>query len=160
MCEGYFRHTRPTIEAFLTSSHIKKPARVYFLIDSGSDKVALSEEDAQRMEINIQDLTTTKSFGISGQPITTYILPEIGLTFTDFSDSHNTLHLHTEYLDSIVIIEGLTVNLLGMDLLRRFNSIIDYTEQKVELLRSEFGEGAHIGSTVPLPSPAGPSETH
>jgi len=154
MCEGYFRYHSPVIEAFLTSPFIKKPARVYFLIDTGSDKVALSEEDAQRMRINLQDLAKTQSVGISGKPTNTYILPGVDLTFTDFSNTHNSIHIHTESLENIAIIEGLKINLLGMELLRRFNIIIDFTEQKVELLRSEFGEGAHTGQTIMLPSPS------
>jgi predicted aspartyl protease len=152
MCKGTFRYIKPTIEAFLNSPFIEKPARVYFLIDTGSDKVALSEEDAQRMGIKYKELEKTQSFGISGNPTPTYLLPEVDIIFTDFSNIHNSIHLHTETLDNISIIEGLKINLLGMELLKRFNIVIDYTEQKIELLRSEFGEGSHLGQTVQLSS--------
>ena len=150
MCKGFFRNGYPMIEASLISPIIKRSYRLLFLIDTGSDKTSITTDEARRMGIDISRLPQTKSYGISGKPVQTYIVPDVEIVFVDFSPLHRAMHLHIEKLDNIVIIEGLPMNLSGMDVISRFNLVIDDTEQIVELNRSEFGKGSHIGITVPV----------
>lgn len=136
-----------------------------FLVDSGAAVTMISGADVEKLRISYrkssngeevphlkdQPLEKGPKMGGVGGGIQTYVLPNVKLYL--FSELEDRRELHEEDLEYLFIPEGKVKdipNLLGRDLLSRFNIEWKSQEKSIELIRAlEFGSySVHI-----LPKP-------
>lgn len=162
MCKGFFFKGAPTVVAFvlfpLRSVQMEKdgvsPLPLEFLVDTGADKTMISGADVSKLGINYrpadgtlvpfledQPLEKGQNMGGVGGGIKTYVVPNVNLYF--ISDLGDRREIHEENLDQLYVPEGKVKdipNLLGRDMLTRFDIVWKSQEPSIELSRSlEFG---------------------
>jgi aspartyl protease family protein len=97
--------------------------RVRFLVDTGASEVVLTQDDAKRAGINIDDLAYTNPVETANGE--TYVAP-VRLKSVKLND------IEIGGVDAAVARNGLDMSLLGMTFLRRLKSV-EFSSQKLVL---------------------------
>lgn len=156
MCRAQISNGRPIISAIvLFPAHLKQgvtPPILDFLVDTGADKTLINAIDAEKLGIKYR-------MSASGEPVATYddvplqkgpIMGGIGGGIQTFEVSNaslimvtwvdnNIVESHEEPLQCLYVPDGRAraiPNLLGRDVISRFNLNIQAVENSVELVRA------------------------
>lgn len=156
MCEGYYDTTRqglekPFVEGSVNITPITNRFHgTEFILDTGANRTCLSQATAGKIGIDdgswyddVIDITTA-----GGQTEAKVFRGDINLAFRETS---GTLYMrHVEPLDEIFIVPALTDDILGRDVLDRFDLEFSYAEDRVVMTRDDFGsrDGYEV---VPVP---------
>lgn len=156
MCKADFYEGYPLIDALVIfPAHLvsgETPPPLSFLIDTGADSTMISAADAAKLGIEYRlsaEGVSTPFFG--GQPlrkgpnvggvgggIRSYEVKDVNLLLVTMLDEEK-LELHEEHLDVLYVPEGgisEIPNLLGRDIICRFNMVWDSLKKTIDLTRA------------------------
>jgi hypothetical protein len=117
------------IPASISSPKLKTPGVIEFIVDTGSSKTTINDKDVLRLSINYDLLNPSKDtyYGVGGTGLTSYVLPDCKLLFTDDHEKP-----YIEELDYVVVNEHIFRSedekkqmmvfnsILGLDILKHF----------------------------------------
>jgi len=152
MCEGFIGSDgRPYIEAvMLFLEGEPKPEARNFLLDTGATATCISLEDAVYAGVTSESIEkgSVESIPISGfngkEHQAFRINKDFLLMFADYNEELDSISIHVEMLDKILMMEGIPSPILGRDILNRFDLDISHTSDRVNIERHNFGGGINF----------------
>lgn len=118
---------------------------IRFIIDTGATSTLISATDAVRLGLNYdssgiphfngRQLTNKCTASGIGGTLRLFVIPDSYLTLVSTEKRHK--ERHTEYIRELLVAEAQyqDESLLGMDLLQRFNILIDSHNSQIDLSR-------------------------
>lgn len=151
MCRARFSDAtgRPVITASIVFPELEVGYETNLVVDTGADKTCVTELDSILGTFHPMflpdDVTVyqTTSTGVGGESTNYIIDTEVLLSFEEYDEDRDRFSLHIEHLPSIQISTGSPMNLLGRDVINRFNMEYDPVEGAIELDRDNFGGGRY-----------------
>lgn len=149
MCKGFFFQKTPYIKARLiipkTLADIRE-GDVFFLIDTGAVKTALSFIDVIRLNLvdMLREAEVVEIEGVGGLTKVLTLKRPILLRFEDESYDFNRRSIHIEPLEELWVLPESTTSVLGRDILNRFEITYKVNEGEIMMKRDDFAEGFHL----------------
>lgn len=160
MCRAIFSepHDRPVIAASVVLPRLELGAEMPFLIDTGASATCITAIEAAQADIiptQLPDETTVRleeSTGVGGTS-ETYVIEEEALfafededqdEVQDEDSGQDKYSLHIEFEHELRISTGAPLNLLGRDIINRFQMEYNFPESEIVLTRDDFATGRYM----------------
>lgn len=151
MCRARFSDAtgRPVITASIVFPELEIGYETNLIVDTGADNTCVTELDSILGTFHptfVSDdipIYRTTSTGVGGESVNYILETEVLLSFEEYDEDRERFSLHIEHLNQIQISTGSPLNLLGRDVINRFNMDYDPIHGDIVMERDNFGGGRY-----------------